>query len=105
MTSTTGTDWALGAEARLRALLSEGETAEALYRRAIEAVKRTRIRLELARPTSCTANGCAARSDVSTRASSGRIADEMFTEFGMEAFAERARVELKATGEHARTDS
>jgi DNA-binding CsgD family transcriptional regulator len=31
-----------------------------------------------------------------------RIAYEMFTDFGMEAFAERARVELEATGEHAR---
>ena len=31
-----------------------------------------------------------------------RTAHTMFTEFGMEAFAERARVELQATGEHPR---
>jgi RNA polymerase sigma factor (sigma-70 family) len=31
-----------------------------------------------------------------------RIAYEMFTDFGMEAFAERASIELRATGEHAR---
>ena len=31
-----------------------------------------------------------------------RVAHELFSDFGMEAFAERARVELEATGEHAR---
>jgi DNA-binding NarL/FixJ family response regulator len=31
-----------------------------------------------------------------------RTAHELFTDRGMEAFAERARVELEATGEHAR---
>ena len=30
------------------------------------------------------------------------MAHELFSEFGMEAFAERARVELEATGERAR---
>ncbi|HXO07386.1 MAG TPA: AAA family ATPase, partial [Solirubrobacteraceae bacterium] len=48
-TRTSGTDWALGAEARSRALLSEGEPAEGLYRRAVEALGRTRVRVELAR--------------------------------------------------------
>jgi DNA-binding CsgD family transcriptional regulator len=102
MTGTTGTDWALGVEARLRALVSEGETAEALYRRAIEAVKRTRIRLELARAHLLYGEWLRRENRRLDAREQLRIAHEMFTEFGMEAFAERARVELEATGEHAR---
>ena len=49
ITSVSGTDWALGIEARSRALLSDGEAAEHLYREAIERLGRTRVRVELAR--------------------------------------------------------
>ena len=45
----TGTDWALGIEARSRALLSDGDVAEAPFREAIEHLSRTRVRAELAR--------------------------------------------------------
>ena len=48
-TRVTPTEWALGIEARVRALLSEGEVAERLYRESIERLGRTRIRVELAR--------------------------------------------------------
>src|SRR4051812_887476 len=48
-TRASGSDWALGVEARSRALLTEGEAAEPLYRQAIEALGRTRVRVELAR--------------------------------------------------------
>ena len=102
MTDITGTDWALGVEARLRALVSDGETAEALYRRAIEAVKRTRIRLELARAHLLYGEWLRRENRRLDAREQLRIANEMFTEFGMEAFAERARIELEATGEHAR---
>ena len=49
MTRASGTDWALGMEARSRALLSEGDAAERLYREAIDRLGRTRVRVELAR--------------------------------------------------------
>ena len=49
ITSASGTDWALGVEARSRALLSDGDTAERLYRESIERLGRTRVRAELAR--------------------------------------------------------
>jgi hypothetical protein len=48
-TQAGGTDWGLGVEARCRALLSAGETAEILYREAIDRLGRTRLRPELAR--------------------------------------------------------
>ena len=44
-----GTDWALGAEARSRALVSDGAAAENLYREAIDRFGRTRLRMELGR--------------------------------------------------------
>ena len=43
--SASGTDWALGVEARSRALLTEEEAAERLYHEAIERLRRTRIRV------------------------------------------------------------
>ena len=101
-TAASGTDWALGIEARSRALLTEGEAAERLYRQAIEALARTRVRVELARAHLLYGEwlrrerrGLDARQQL-------RHAHKLFTEFGMEGFAERARVELEATGEHAR---
>jgi hypothetical protein len=69
-TSVSGSDWALGAEARSRALLSEGGNADRLYGEAIERLSRTRMRAELARVISSSANGYDARIDASTRANS-----------------------------------
>jgi tetratricopeptide (TPR) repeat protein len=54
----SGTDWALGVEARCRALLSEGDTAESLYREGIERLGRTSIRVDLARAHPTTESGC-----------------------------------------------
>jgi DNA-binding CsgD family transcriptional regulator len=101
-TAASGTDWALGVEARCQALLTEGEAADRLFRQAIEALGRTRVRVELARAHLLYGEwlrrerrGLDAREQL-------RHAHKLFTEFGMEAFAERARIELEATGEHAR---
>jgi DNA-binding CsgD family transcriptional regulator/tetratricopeptide (TPR) repeat protein len=102
ITSACASDWALGVEARSRALLTEGESAEPLYREAIERLDRTRVRVELARGHLLYGEWLRReRRRLDARAQL-RIAHTLFTEFGMEAFAERARVELEATGEHAR---
>jgi DNA-binding CsgD family transcriptional regulator len=101
-TAASGTDWALGVEARSRALLTEGEAAETLYRQAIEALERTRVRVELARAHLVYGEWLRRERRRLDGREQLRIAHKLFTEFGMEAFAERALVELEATGEHAR---
>jgi DNA-binding CsgD family transcriptional regulator len=102
LTRTSGTDWALGVEARSRALLSEGEAAERLYREAIERLERTRVRVELARDHLLYGEWLRRERRRLDAREQLRHAHKLFTEFGMEAFAERARVELEATGERAR---
>jgi DNA-binding CsgD family transcriptional regulator len=101
-TAASGTDWALGAEARSRALVTEGDGAEPLYRQAIVALERTRVRVELARVHLLYGEWLRRERRRLDAREQLRTAHESFTEFGMEAFAERARVELDATGEHAR---
>ncbi|WP_151483742.1 helix-turn-helix transcriptional regulator, partial [Streptomyces albicerus] len=97
-TQASGTDWALGMEARSRALLSEGDAAERLYREAIERLARTRVRVELARAQLLYGEWLRRENRrVDARAQLG-IAHEMFSQIGAEAFAERARSELHATG-------
>ena len=98
----SGTDWALGIEARSRALLTEGQAAELLYREAIERLERTRVRVELARAHLLYGEWLRRERRRLDAREQLRTAHRLFTEFGMEAFAERARVELEATGEHAR---
>jgi DNA-binding CsgD family transcriptional regulator len=96
------TDWALGIAARSRALLTDGDAAESLYHEAIERLGRTRLRPELARAHLLYGEWLRRRHRRLDARSELRIAHEMFTGFGMEAFAERARVEVEATGERAR---
>jgi DNA-binding CsgD family transcriptional regulator len=101
-TRASGTDWALGIEARSRALLSDNEAAESLYREAIERLERTRIRVELARAHLLYGEWLRRERRRLHAREQLHHAHKLFTEFGMEAFTERARVELQATGEHAR---
>jgi DNA-binding CsgD family transcriptional regulator len=101
-TRASGTEWALGIEARSRALMSEGEIAEGLYREAIDRLGRTRVRSELARAHLLYGEWLRRERRRRDAREQLRTAHELFAEFGMEAFAERTRVELEATGEHAR---
>jgi DNA-binding CsgD family transcriptional regulator len=102
MTSASGTDWALGIEARCRALLSEGETADRLYRESIERLSRTRLRPDLARAQLLYGEWLRRERRRTEARTQLRAAHGMLEAMGMEAFADRARRELQATGETAR---
>jgi DNA-binding NarL/FixJ family response regulator len=96
------TDWALGIEARLRALLSDGDDADELYTEAISRLARTRIRVQLARTHLLYGEWLRRQRRRLDAREQLRTAHEFFSEAGVEAFAERARLELEATGERAR---
>jgi DNA-binding CsgD family transcriptional regulator len=102
-TNASGTDWALGIAARSHALLmDERSAAEDLYLEAIDRLARTRVAVDLARTHLVYGEWlrrARRRTDARTHL---RTSHDLFSDFGMEAFAERARVELEATGEHAR---
>jgi DNA-binding CsgD family transcriptional regulator len=102
MTSLSGTDWALGIEARSRALLDDGADTEGLYREAIDRLGRTRMRAELARSHLLYGEWLRRERRRTDARAQLRTAHGMFDAMGMAAFAERARRELQATGETAR---
>jgi len=97
-----GTDFGLGVEARSRALLSEGQTAEGLYREAIDRLGRTKLRPELARAHLLYGEWLRRQKRRADARAQLRIAHDLLAGMGMEAFAERARHELLATGETVR---
>ena len=101
-TRVTPTEWALGIEARVRALLSEGDVADSLYREAIERLGRTRVRVELARTHLVYGEWLRRENRRVDAREQLRTAHEMFASMGAEAFADRARRELLATGETVR---
>jgi DNA-binding CsgD family transcriptional regulator/tetratricopeptide (TPR) repeat protein len=100
-TRASGTDWALGTGARSRALLAGNQAAEDLYREAIDRLGRTGLRIELARAHLLYGEWLRRQSRRGDARSQLRTAYEIFVAAGARAFAERARIELRATGERA----
>jgi ATP/maltotriose-dependent transcriptional regulator MalT len=99
------TDWALGIQARIQALLSEGLTAEDCYRESISRLGNTRVRKELARTHLLYGEWLRREGRRADAREQLRTAHEMLETMGLEAFAERARRELTATGETVRKRS
>jgi DNA-binding CsgD family transcriptional regulator len=101
----SGTDWALGIEARSRALLSAGAVAEPLFREGIERLSRTRVRAELARTHLLYGEWLRRTNRRVDARGQLNVAYEMFDSMGMDGFAQRTRRELLATGAtvHRRT--
>ena len=94
--------WASGIEARVRALLSDGEVADSLYLRSIDYLTGTRVRVELARTHLVYGEWLRRERRRRDAREHLRTALEAFTGMGVEAFARRAERELLATGERAR---
>ena len=101
-TRASGTPWAMGVEARSRAVLAEGEAAEGLYRAAIDHLQPTRLQVDLARTHLLYGEWLRRERRRVDARENLRVAHDLFADFGMEAFADRARIELLATGEHPR---
>ena len=104
-TQRAGTEFALGIEARSRALLTSGDRADRQYREAIERLGRTELRPELARAHLLYGEWLRREGQRVDAREQLRTGYDLFTTIGMEAFAERARRELLATGEKARKRS
>jgi DNA-binding CsgD family transcriptional regulator len=95
-------EWALGIEARVRALLSGGGAADSLYRESIDRLGRTRVRAELARAHLLYGEWLRRERRRGAAREQLRTAHDMLDAMGIGAFADRARRELAATGETAR---
>ena len=96
-------DWAVGIHARSSALLTEGDEAESLYRAAIDRLSPTQLRPELARTHLVYGEWLRRQGRRVHARDQLRIAHDMLALIGMEAFAERARHELLATGENVQS--
>jgi len=101
-TQPAGTDFALGMEARSRALVTRGAAAEQLYREAVERLSRASLRPEVGRAHLLLGEWLRERGRRGEAGEHLRIAEELFASIGMEAFGERARRELTAAGEKLR---
>jgi len=98
----TPTDWARGMQSRIRALSSDGEAAEASYRESLERLGRSRLRIELARTHLLYGEWLRRERRRVDAREQLHTAEDMLSTMGVDAFAERARRELRATGETVR---
>ncbi len=102
MTQASGTEWALGVQASRHALLLDGDTADELYREAVERLGHTRIRVDLARVQLLYGEWLRRGGRRVDARAQLRTAYESLSAMGLDAFADRARRELLATGETVR---
>ena len=102
ITSAAGTDWALGIQSRSLALVADGASADALYRTSIECLSRSQVLLDLARARLVYGEWLRRENQRVAAREQLRQAHAMFESMGADGFAERARRELLATGEHSR---
>jgi DNA-binding CsgD family transcriptional regulator len=102
MASAAGTDWVLGVQARCRALLGDGETAEGLHRASIGHLQHTRLPAELARSHLVYGEWLRREGRRIDARQQLRTAREIFDALGTVAFTDRATRELAATGETIR---
>lgn len=98
LTSASGSDWALGLQARCQALLSTGEHAEDLYKEAIERLDRTRMRVDQARARLLYGEWLRRERRHNEAREQLRTAHTQFDTMGMTAFAARTTRELRAAG-------
>jgi DNA-binding CsgD family transcriptional regulator len=103
LTRAADTGWARGITARSEALLSDGEEADRLYQTALEQLSMDRVTVEVARTHLLFGEWLRRTRRRAEARDQLRIAHQMFDGMRATAFAERARRELLATGEHART--
>jgi DNA-binding CsgD family transcriptional regulator/tetratricopeptide (TPR) repeat protein len=102
-TRASGTDYALGIEARSRALVTDDAVAaDTLYREAITRLAHTRMKTYFARAHLIYGEWLRRQRRVTVARAELRTANEMFIAMGAEGFADRAARELHATGEHVR---
>lgn len=101
-TDASGTSWALAIQARCRALVADGKEAETLYLQSIELLQPTRLQFDLARTRLLYGEWLRRRQRGRDARSQLRVAYELFSDFGMSGFAQRANTELRATGEKVR---
>jgi DNA-binding CsgD family transcriptional regulator len=95
----TPTPWALGIDSRIRALLSEGDVADGLYRESLEYLGHTQVAVERARGHLMYGEWLRRQNRRVDARAQLRVADEMFSTMGADGFADRARRELLATQE------
>ena len=101
-TQASGTAWARGVEARSRALISEGDDADALYRQAISLLAESRLGVEWARAQLLYGEWLRREGRRRDAREQLRAAHETFVTMGAGPFADRAARELRATGETVR---